>query len=135
MVTPAGRSGVAVNVTTCPGVGDAGAQVKLVGMSFIAAGVEAGASARATANSATAATKEMRRTDEWAKSLSTEHCFRAQIDAAGCGGGGSRAWDCRRSRGGSSQAAAGAESAVYQAVCSPFRNPLDRHERTKSRRL
>jgi hypothetical protein len=24
----------------------------------------------------------------------------------------------------------GAESAVYQAVCSPFRNPLDRHERT-----
>jgi hypothetical protein len=24
---------------------------------------------------------------------------------------------------------AGAQSAVYQAVCSPFRNPLDRHER------
>ena len=28
---------------------------------------------------------------------------------------------------------AGARSAVYQAVCSPFRNPLDRHERVVAR--
>jgi hypothetical protein len=30
-------------------------------------------------------------------------------------------------------AGTGAESAVFQAVCSPFRNPLDRHERTTIR--
>ena len=28
---------------------------------------------------------------------------------------------------------AGARSAIYQAVCSPFRNPLDRHERVIAR--
>ena len=38
----------------------------------------------------------------------------------------------RLPRRGRLQARRGVQSAVYQAVCSPFRNPLDRHERARS---
>src|SRR5688500_17548605 len=77
-----GGIATAVNVTTWPGVGAAGAQSNSTGKSLGAAELTPGATASAIATNAIAPATEIRQIDESAKLLSTEHCSRVLPDAA-----------------------------------------------------